>query len=33
MVISKIYLKNKSFEIVSYMTELKLDDLEINKGN
>ena len=33
MVISNIYLKNESFEIVSYMTELKLVDLEINKGN
>ena len=32
MVISNIYLKNESFEIVSYMTELKLVDLEINKG-
>ena len=32
MDISNIYLKNESFEIVSYMTELKLVDLEINKG-
>ena len=32
MVISNIYLKNESFEIVSYMMELKLVDLEINKG-
>ena len=33
MVISNIYFKkNESFEIVSYKTELKLVDLEINKG-
>ena len=32
MDISNIYLKNESFEIVSYKTELKLVDLEINKG-
>ena len=31
MVISNIYLKNESCEIVSYKTELKLVDLEINK--
>ena len=32
MVISNIYLKNESFEIVSYKTELKLVYLEINEG-
>ena len=32
MGISNIYLKNENFKIVSYKTELKLVDLEINKG-
>ena len=32
MDISNIYLKNESFEIFSHKAELKLVDLEINKG-
>ena len=32
MDISNIYSKNESFEIFAYKTELKLVDLEINKG-
>ena len=32
MDISNIYLKNESFEIFAYKTELKLVDLVINKG-
>ena len=32
MDISNIYLKNESFEIFAHKGELKLVDLEINKG-
>ena len=32
MDISNIYLKRKCFEIFSFKVELKLVDLEINKG-
>jgi len=32
MDISNIYLKNESFEIFAFKAELKLVDLEINKG-
>ena len=32
MDISNIYLKNESFEIFAHKAELKLVDLEINKG-
>ena len=32
MDISNIYFKNKSFEIFAHKAELKLVDLEINKG-
>ena len=32
MDISNIYLKNESFETFSHKAELKLVDLEINKG-